>query len=112
MKKFLFLSVFLLFFLLPSPTYAQDYYFPNVTYEYTIQPTGAINVVEQRTYHFDGSFSWATEYIPLEGERQGVHKMYPFRVTISQYQVFLDGQELPAETEETEIEGEKSFSTR
>src|SRR4030067_1188393 len=56
---------------IPKICLAKDYYFPKITSTYNIDVNGYINVLEQRTYSFSGSFSWADIYIPLKVERKG-----------------------------------------
>ena len=48
-----------------------------------VNSDGSVDVVEQRTYDFDGSFSWATMWIPEAVTRQG----YEYRATITDFSV-------------------------
>ncbi|MEF3244582.1 MAG: DUF2207 domain-containing protein, partial [Caldisericaceae bacterium] len=64
MKKNVFaplIFVFALLILTPLKTvFAKDYYFPRVAVNITIEKDGSFVVKEERTYKFEGSFSWAT----------------------------------------------------
>lgn len=64
MKKIIFallIFVFALLILAPLKTVsAKDYYFPRVVVNITIEKDGSFVVKEERTYKFDGIFSWAT----------------------------------------------------
>ena len=87
MKRFKFpilLSVFcsfLLLFIFPfsASVLAKDYHFPSVKISAQINDDGSVDVVENRTYSFDGSFSWATMWIPERVTRQG--KTYQAKIT-------------------------------
>jgi len=50
----------------PVGAASRSYYFPRVLIEAEIHPDGSITVVEERTFHFDGSFRGAWEYIYLK----------------------------------------------
>ncbi|MBP9759716.1 DUF2207 domain-containing protein, partial [Candidatus Dojkabacteria bacterium] len=68
MKKIFILLTFLLFFFYPSTDiYAKDYSIKSVDFEVRINKNGSATVTEKRTYNFDGSFTWADEWIPLKG---------------------------------------------
>lgn len=85
------LALTVLFFsplILSSET--KNYYFPEVRIEIQVQKDGSFTVDEFRTYEFEGSFSWASLWIPLQVERQG----YKYDVRISDFQV-LDEREKP-----------------
>lgn len=45
--------------LLPLLAAAKSYYFSEIDTEYHLQPDGSVRVFQQRTYVFDGRFSWA-----------------------------------------------------
>src|SRR3972149_5115889 len=92
MRRFLILVVFLFtaFFALPQNLYAKDYYFPNVTGTYNINADGSVDVVEMRTYQFDGSFSYAYIDIPQVVSRKG----YSYRTQITNFNVFENGKPL------------------
>ena len=45
--------------LLPLLAAAKSYYFPDVRTEVTLLADGSAHLVQERTYSFDGSFSWA-----------------------------------------------------
>src|SRR3989344_1965362 len=66
MKKYLFL-IFISFFLLifPCSVYAKDYSIKSADITVQIQSDGSADVTETRTYDFDGSYSWADEWINL-----------------------------------------------
>lgn len=57
-------SYFLL--LTSSSVNAKDYSFPNVDFKVQINKDGSFDVIENRTYIFDGSFSWADMWIPVK----------------------------------------------
>ena len=69
MKKLYLCMIFtiIIIFSLALPVYAKDYYFPKVNIEIHINKDGSFNVVEERTYHFSGSFHWATYSLEKEG---------------------------------------------
>jgi len=91
-KLFLFIIFFLLpFYLFPKTSQAKDYYFPNVKAEYTINQDGSIDVLESRTYKFDGSFSWADITIPLAVTRKG----YDYKTSIKNFRVVEAGKNIP-----------------
>lgn len=61
MKKIILLLLLIFSILIPLKTvFAKDYYFPKVVVNITIEKDGSFLVKEERTYKFDGSFSWAT----------------------------------------------------
>jgi uncharacterized membrane protein len=43
---------------------AKSYYFPEISTQVSLQPDGSVRVVQERTYAFSGSFSWA--YLDLK----------------------------------------------
>jgi len=45
---------------------AKEYSIPSATITVQINKDGSANVTEERRYSFDGSFSWADEWIELE----------------------------------------------
>ncbi len=55
----------------PAQGKAKNYYFPEVRVDIAIEPDGSFTVDEFRTYEFEGSFSWASLWIPLRVVRQG-----------------------------------------
>ena len=84
MKKFVGLLIFILFFLLgPKTVLAKDYYFPKVEGNYSLNKDGSVNVLERRTYSFDGDFSWAEIKIPLTVSKKG----YKYSARIEDFQV-------------------------
>jgi uncharacterized membrane protein len=83
-KFLLFIFITFVFLICAENAYAKDYYFPKVNASYTINANGSIDVVEQRTYSFDGSFSFAYIDIPLSVSRKGYSysaNLTDFRVT-------------------------------
>src|SRR3989344_1496409 len=80
LRKFIFTLSFLFFsFFFSRDAFSKDYYFPIVKAIYSINQDGSINVAEERTYAFTGSFSWADIYIPLKVSRKG--DKYNVRIT-------------------------------
>ncbi|HRT37169.1 MAG TPA: DUF2207 domain-containing protein, partial [Caldisericia bacterium] len=69
MRKFInIIFLFLLFFIIfPLNVQAKDYYFKEVLTNIYINQDGSFDVEIERTYHFSGSFSWATYYIDKKG---------------------------------------------
>lgn len=53
--------------LLAVPASAKSFVFSRVAIDATVWATGSMQVVEERTYRFDGSFSWASYRLPLKG---------------------------------------------
>jgi uncharacterized membrane protein len=71
-KKALTIIFFAFLFLLsPSLILAKDYSIPKVDIEVNLQKDGSALVKESRTYKFDGSFSWADEWINLKPKCSG-----------------------------------------
>src|SRR5260221_3833318 len=72
MKKFLLLtflmSVFLFF---PKNAFAKSYSIPQVNIDVTLNFDGSARITETRTYNFDGSFSWADEWINTKAKCTG-----------------------------------------
>ncbi|MCK4777269.1 MAG: DUF2207 domain-containing protein [Actinomycetia bacterium] len=64
----LFLSVFL-FSAGNSIVEAKDYSFPSIKITVNINENGSFDFTEERTYRFDGSFSWADYNLKKEGSR-------------------------------------------
>ncbi len=56
---------FLLLNILPSSALAKDYRFSEVKIEATVERDGSFTVVEERSFLFDGSFSWASYTLPI-----------------------------------------------
>ena len=78
----------------PAEAADKTFYFPEVRIDVTVEEDGSFRVDELRTYEFNGSFSWASLWIPLEIERRG----YRHRVTLDEFSV-LDEQGRPLRTE-------------
>lgn len=69
-KSFLLvLSLFCFILIYPKTSFAKDYSIPSADFLVQINPDGSANVTETRTYNFDGSFSWADEWIELQESR-------------------------------------------
>ena len=74
MKRFLvfFLSFFLVSTIIGGgDVYAKDYSIESATIVVQINPDGSADFAETRTYDFDGSFSWADEWILLAAKCDG-----------------------------------------
>ncbi|HEX9891144.1 MAG TPA: DUF2207 domain-containing protein [Actinomycetota bacterium] len=68
------------------PAQAKDYSFPEVRIEATILPDGSLDLVEDRTYAFDGDFSFA--FLTIDDHDRSL---------IEDFTVTRDGQPLPVE---------------
>lgn len=68
LPKFFILSL-IVFILSIFNTYVQakEYFIPELQVEVTINPDGTVTITEQRTYVFDGEFSWANYELPKTG---------------------------------------------
>ncbi|MEO0083337.1 MAG: DUF2207 domain-containing protein [candidate division WOR-3 bacterium] len=53
-----------LYLLIPISVFAKSYFYPEIKTRIIFHPDGSANVIQQRTYYFDGAFSWA--YIDLK----------------------------------------------
>jgi hypothetical protein len=74
---------------------AKDYFFPEVRINVGIQRDGSFVVDEFRTFEFEGTFSAAWVFIPLNVDRQGTR----YNVRIEEFRVLDEnGQELKTET--------------
>jgi len=62
---------------------AKNYYFPNVKIEIRIAADGSFTVEEERTYKFQGRFSWASMWLPTRYDRGPLS----YRVAIEDYAV-------------------------
>lgn len=69
MKKFIF-GFLLLFIIFPSYAFAKDYSIKSVNFEVLLNSDGSADFIEERTYVFEGSFSWADEWIDLKTQCQ------------------------------------------
>ena len=65
-KRIIIFLVVTFLFLVPAPVFAKDYSIPSADFVVQINPDGSADVTETRTYSFDGSFTWADEWIPLK----------------------------------------------
>jgi len=84
----------------PVESDSKDFYFPEVRIEVDIQRDGSFTVDEYRTYEFQGSFSWALLWIPLQAERQGNR----YDVDIDDFRI-LDEQGHPLRLEPSKSRG-------
>lgn len=67
-SKVIFFVVTLLFFtLFPPVALAKDYSIKSADFTVQINKNGSATVTEKRTYDFDGSYSWADEWINTKG---------------------------------------------
>jgi len=62
----------------PAPALAKDYLFSRVEIEVFVNRDSTFDVIEQRTYQFDGSFSWGTYELPL---RSGYESIADFKIS-------------------------------
>lgn len=53
--------------LLAAPAAAKSFVFSRVAIDATVTPSGHLRIVEERTYRFEGAFSWASYRLPLRG---------------------------------------------
>lgn len=56
-----------LLFVGSSASFANDYSIPTIEVDVTVRDDGTIQIVEYRTYVFDGDFSWADYRLPKSG---------------------------------------------
>ncbi|HDP70648.1 MAG TPA: DUF2207 domain-containing protein [Actinobacteria bacterium] len=73
-KVYLLIFILTFMFILPNAVMAKDYSFPSVGVNVTVNPDGSFDVVENRTFDFDGDFSWAAYDLPLYSQERG--KLY------------------------------------
>ena len=68
MRKII-LSIFIVIvgLVFPSTAFAKDYSIKSADFNVQIEKDGSAAVTETRVYSFDGSFSWADQWIPLKG---------------------------------------------
>jgi len=57
----------ILFFVGSSASFANDYSIPTIEVDVTVRDNGTIQIVEHRTYVFNGEFSWADYRLPKSG---------------------------------------------
>ena len=92
--KLLILTTLFLAVFLAGPLPAKNFYFPQVKIEIFIHEDGSFQVEEARTYDFEGTFSWASRWIPLRVSRQG----YSYTLQIKNFRgTDEQGQPLPVE---------------
>ncbi len=70
-KPYFLLFILVFIFLFPAGVMAKDYHFSTVDVDVTVNPDGSFDVVENRTFDFDGDFSWAAYNLPLYNEERG-----------------------------------------
>ncbi|MCA9369718.1 DUF2207 domain-containing protein, partial [Candidatus Woesebacteria bacterium] len=61
---------------LPPPLFAKSYDISEVSISAQLDDSGVMSVSEERTYHFDGNFSFVYQYIPKESNYSGRSKTY------------------------------------
>jgi hypothetical protein len=66
-KKILFLIFLLILISSFKLTFAKDYSIPHVKIEVTLNKDGSASFIEERTFTFDGSFSFGYYDLPKEG---------------------------------------------
>lgn len=71
-----FVSLVSLLFILPSNTQAKDYSITSADFKVQINTDGSANVTEVRTYNFDGTFTWADEWINKKGYRMADFELW------------------------------------
>ena len=62
---FIFSSLFACCFLFATGVNAKDYSIRSADFKLQLNQDGSANVTETRAYYFDGSYSWADEWINL-----------------------------------------------
>ncbi|MDI6860785.1 MAG: DUF2207 domain-containing protein [Caldisericia bacterium] len=68
MKKIIFLIIFLLFFIVDLNTsFAKDYSIPKVKIDVILNKDGSANFIEERTYTFQGNFTFGYYDLPKKG---------------------------------------------
>ncbi|MDD8019689.1 MAG: DUF2207 domain-containing protein [Acidobacteriota bacterium] len=90
------LSVVFIFLSLPLAAQEEDFYLPLIKADIYVQKDGSFLLDEYLTFEFQGDFSWASLWHPLE-VRKGKHQSS--KVDIANFQVRDEnGQPLPLET--------------
>ena len=74
MKKILFstLLIFISLLFFAGKVSAKDYSITSADFTVQINSDGSADVTEVRTYNFDGSYTWADEWIPLSIKQKTV----------------------------------------
>ncbi|MBN2464488.1 DUF2207 domain-containing protein [candidate division WOR-3 bacterium] len=67
-----------LLLLLPLLAAAKSYYYPEISTDVILQPDGSARIVQERTYEFDGRFSWAD----LDLKKQGAADIWLNRMAM------------------------------
>ncbi len=83
-------ALLLIFLPLSLESEKKDFYFPQVRIEINIERDGSFVVDERRTYDFQGSFSWATLWIPLKVRRQA----YEYELRVEDFRVYDEKENL------------------
>jgi len=65
--------------LLPLLAAAKSYHYPEIRTDVTLHPDGRARIVQERTYEFDGRFSWAD----LDIKKQGAADIYLNRLAMA-----------------------------
>ena len=88
LKYYLLFVVISLLIGLPAILHAENknFYFPEVRIEVRVEKDGSFVIDEYRAYDFQGSFSWASIWIPLQVDRQG----YTYGVGIEDFNITDD----------------------
>ena len=63
-----------------KPSLAKDYSIDRVNIKNVVSVDGSINVEEERIYNFEGSYSFAYQYINKKGERDEPYGLENFEV--------------------------------
>lgn len=67
MRKISFVLIFLLLIFMINISFAKDYSIPKVKIDVTINKDGSANFIEERTYSFQGNFSFGYYDLPKKG---------------------------------------------
>ena len=97
---------FLIYFNFSSPVLAKDYSFPQVKFKVQVNKDGSFEVQEQRTYKFNGSFSWADLWIPFKNQN---YKINNFQIRDESKIYKQNNSHLPA-TFYTEVSKDKLYA--
>jgi uncharacterized membrane protein len=62
-------ALFAAFLCLPLVLFAKSYHYTKITTEIRCEPEGNVHVRQERTYEFDGSFSWAFVNLKKQGAK-------------------------------------------
>lgn len=95
LKMVIFLALILSLLILSGKAETKDFYFPELKADIYVHKDGSFSVEEFLTFEFQGKFSWASLWIPLEARksvRDGLVEIVEFRVRDEA------GNNLPVET--------------